>query len=94
MNEFGKLVSVVGPVADVWFEHTPPLHQLLYALSDRNKPVPLEVVSHQGEGRVRCIALGATEGMYVCLLYTSGGDAHAKSCAEASQNGDAGANCD
>ncbi|MFR4251792.1 MAG: F0F1 ATP synthase subunit beta [Christensenellales bacterium] len=65
MNEFGKLVSVVGPVADVWFEHTPPLHQLLYALSDKNKPVPLEVVSHQGEGRVRCIALGATEGMYV-----------------------------
>lgn len=65
MNEFGKLVSVVGPVADVWFETPPPQHQLLYALSDKNKPVPLEVVSHQGDGRVRCIALGATEGMYV-----------------------------
>ena len=58
MNEFGKLVSVVGPVADVWFETPPPQHQLLYALSDKNKPVPLEVVSHQGDGRVRCIALG------------------------------------
>lgn len=65
MNEFGKLVSVVGPVADVWFETPPPQHQLLYALSDKNKPVPLEVVSHQGDGRVRCIAFGATEGMYV-----------------------------
>ena len=51
MNEFGKLVSVVGPVADVWFETPPPQHQLLYALSDKNKPVPLEVVSHQGDGR-------------------------------------------
>ena len=65
MNEFGKLVSVVGPVADVWFETPPPQHQLLYALSDKNKPVPLEVVSHQGNGKVRCIALGATEGMYI-----------------------------
>ena len=40
MNEFGKLVSVVGPVADVWFETPPPQHQLLYALSDKNNWVP------------------------------------------------------
>ena len=48
MNEFGKLVSVVGPVADVWFETPPPQHQLLYALSDKNKPVPLRLSPIRG----------------------------------------------
>ena len=52
----GRLISVVGPVADVQFDVNalPPIHTLLYVQSEPR--VPLEVVSQLGEGNVRCIA--------------------------------------
>ena len=56
----GRLVQVVGPVVDVDFEsgHLPALYTAL-----KVKDVVLEVMAHLGEGAVRCIALGPTEGL-------------------------------
>jgi F-type H+/Na+-transporting ATPase subunit beta len=56
----GRLVQVVGPVVDVDFEpgHLPALYTALEVHG-----IVLEVMAHLGEGAVRCIALGPTEGL-------------------------------
>jgi F-type H+-transporting ATPase subunit beta len=56
----GRLVQVVGPVVDVDFEpgHLPALYTAL-----KVHGIVLEVMAHLGEGAVRCIALGPTEGL-------------------------------
>ena len=55
----GHVVRVVGPVLDIQFEdgYLPPIHTLVYA-----GKVACEVSQHLA-GRVRCIALEATEGL-------------------------------
>ena len=62
-RERGVAVRIIGPVLDVKFLSgvMPPIHTLLYAL-DGDRRVPLEVAQHLA-GAVRCIALGATEGL-------------------------------
>ncbi|HTW90133.1 MAG TPA: F0F1 ATP synthase subunit beta [bacterium] len=59
MNK-GKIVQVVGPVVDVDFEvgQMPAIYTALKAGT-----LTLEVMSHVGEGTVRTIALGPTEGL-------------------------------
>src|ERR1700744_6092227 len=66
----GKVISVSGPAVDVQFEEAkmPPIYQALRIVGDGfNTPQPVNVVvevqQHLGEGRVRCIAMVATEGM-------------------------------
>jgi F-type H+-transporting ATPase subunit beta len=74
----GRIVQVVGPVVDVDFEPEEPgkalalpaLYTALIARSERQSgaaearaAVVLEVMSYLGEGTVRCIALGPTEGL-------------------------------
>jgi F-type H+-transporting ATPase subunit beta len=66
----GKVIQIAGPAVDVQFhERTlPPIHQAIRVVSDGfNTPTPidvtLEVQQHLGEGRVRCIAMEATDGM-------------------------------
>jgi F-type H+/Na+-transporting ATPase subunit beta len=56
----GRLVQVVGPVVDVDFEagRLPTLYTALVV-----HDTVLEVMAHLGEGTVRCIALGPTEGL-------------------------------
>jgi F-type H+-transporting ATPase subunit beta len=56
----GTVVQVVGPVVDVDFEpgHLPALYSAL-----RVRGLVLEVMAHLGEGTVRAIALGPTEGL-------------------------------
>ena len=61
---------MAGPAVDVQFEEAqmPPIYQALRVTSEGfDVPVPinviLEVQQHLGEGRVRCIAMEATEGM-------------------------------
>ncbi len=56
----GRLVQIVGPVVDVDFEsgHLPTLYTAL-----KVRDTVLEVMAHLGEGAVRCIALGPTEGL-------------------------------
>ena len=67
MNEFGKLVSVVGPVADVWFEHAAAAASAaLCTCPIKTNPCRWRLCPIRADGRVRCIALGATpRSMYV-----------------------------
>src|SRR5262249_43511546 len=66
----GNVIQVAGPAVEVEFSegNMPPVYQALRVTSDGFKvPVPinvvLEVQQHLGEGRVRAIAMEATEGM-------------------------------
>jgi F-type H+/Na+-transporting ATPase subunit beta len=66
----GKVVSISGPAVDIQFEesHMPPIYQALRITSEGfDIPTPLNVIvevqQHLGEGRVRTIAMEATEGM-------------------------------
>lgn len=59
-ENIGVITQITGPVVDVSFEKiTPPIYQ---ALKTSNNLV-LEVQEHLGEGEVRTIAMGATEGL-------------------------------
>src|SRR5262249_43730118 len=69
-ENIGNVIQVSGPAVDVQFDEAkiPPIYQALRVVSDGfNVPVPtdviLEVQQHLGEGRVRCVAMEATEGM-------------------------------
>ena len=66
----GKVVQISGPAVDVQFSESnlPPIYEALQVTSEGfNVPTPikviLEVEQHLGEGRVRCVAMEATDGM-------------------------------
>jgi F-type H+-transporting ATPase subunit beta len=66
----GKVVEVIGPVLVVAFEsgHLPPIYNALRVVSDGfDVPSPISVIAeveqHLGEGRVKAVAMEATEGM-------------------------------
>src|SRR5246500_5180892 len=69
-ENIGKVIQVSGPAVDVQFEEAtmPPIYQALRVTSDGfTVPAPihviLEVQQHLGEGRVRTVAMEATDGM-------------------------------
>src|SRR5437879_5695490 len=66
----GNVIQIAGPAVDVQFTEgaMPPIYQALRVVSDGfTVPNPvnviLEVQQHLGEGRVRCVAMQATDGM-------------------------------
>src|SRR5437868_13255982 len=66
----GSVIQISGPAVDVQVDEAniPPMYEALRVVSDGfNVPSPinvvLEVQQHLGEGRVRCIAMEATDGM-------------------------------
>src|SRR4051812_49325616 len=66
----GKVIQIAGPAVDVEFSegHLPPIYQALRVTSEGFKvPDPIDVVlevqQHLGEGRVRTVAMQATDGM-------------------------------
>src|SRR5271167_1433775 len=66
----GHVIQIAGPAVDVQFPEgkLPPIYQAVRVVSDGfTVPSPisviLEVQQHLGEGRVRCIAMQATDGM-------------------------------
>jgi F-type H+/Na+-transporting ATPase subunit beta len=64
-NTKGKIVQIIGPVVDVYFEaegSIPALKNALTTMSGERK-VTLEVAQHIGLGRVRAIALQDTTGL-------------------------------
>jgi len=67
----GRISQVTGPVVDVDFEpgSVPPLYAAL-----RVSGTVLEVMAHLGEGSVRAIALGPTEGLSRGLKVESTGE--------------------
>src|SRR5271163_3749255 len=69
-ENIGKVISISGPAVDIQFEESnmPAIFQAIRIVSEGfNVPTPLDVIvevqQHLGEGRVRCIAMVATEGM-------------------------------
>jgi F-type H+-transporting ATPase subunit beta len=60
----GKVVQVIGPVVDLEFEEgkVPPIYNAVEIKNGEEKLV-LEVASHLGNGRVRAVAMGQTEGL-------------------------------
>src|SRR5712672_2261814 len=70
MANTGKVIQISGPAVDIQFEEAtiPPIYQALRITSEGfNVPQPINVIvevqQHLGEGRVRCVAMEATEGM-------------------------------
>jgi len=66
----GKVVEVIGPVLVVAFEsgHLPQIYNAVRIISDGfDVPRPIHVVAeveqHLGEGRVKCVAMEAADGM-------------------------------
>ena len=55
----GEIVQIIGPVVDVYFEDNLP--EIFGALKIND--LVLEVQEHLGNGVVRTIAMGATEGL-------------------------------
>src|SRR5579863_5732078 len=69
-ENIGHVIQIAGPAVDVQFEegNLPPIYEAVRVISEGfDVPTPinviLEVQQHLGEGRVRCIAMEATEGM-------------------------------
>ena len=69
-QNIGRIVKISGPAVDVQFDeaHMPPIYQALRIVSEGfDVPTPISVIvevqQHIGEGRVRCVAMEATEGM-------------------------------
>jgi F-type H+/Na+-transporting ATPase subunit beta len=69
-ENIGHVIQITGPAVDVQFEEAkmPPIYEALRVVSDGFKvPAPINVIvevqQHLGEGRVRCIAMSATDGM-------------------------------
>ena len=70
VTKVGKVVEVIGPVLVVAFEggHLPQIYNAVRIISDGfDVPRPIHVVAeveqHLGEGRVKCVAMEATDGM-------------------------------
>jgi F-type H+-transporting ATPase subunit beta len=69
-KNIGKVIKISGPAVDIQFDEAtmPPIYQALRISSEGfNVPEPINVIveveQHLGEGRVRCVAMEATEGM-------------------------------
>src|SRR3981081_3343040 len=69
-ENIGNVIQIAGPAVDVQFTAAamPPIYQALRVVSEGftvPKPinVVLEVQQHLGEGRVRTVAMQATDGM-------------------------------
>ncbi len=71
----GKIAAVNGPVVDVWFsKHAlPKLKEELYVTVEKGKRV-MEVASHIGGDTVRCVMLGASEGLHRDMPVVATGD--------------------
>src|ERR1700719_3837057 len=69
-EHIGKVIQIAGPAVDIQFEekNMPAIYQALRIVSDGfDVPTPVSVIvevqQNIGEGRVRCVAMEATEGM-------------------------------
>lgn len=65
MKNIGKIVQVIGPVVDIYFENKLPslLNAIEIENTNANEKLVVEVAQHIGDDRVRCIAMGSTDGL-------------------------------
>ncbi|MES2060104.1 MAG: F0F1 ATP synthase subunit beta [Patescibacteria group bacterium] len=63
----GKIIQVIGPVVDIEFEGgVPAIYSAIEIMNGEGKEqkkLTLEVASHLGGGRVKCVAMGPTDGL-------------------------------
>ena len=61
----GKISQIIGPVVDVDFAEgkAPAIYNALHVALGEGKKLTLEVAKHMGNGRIRAISLGSTEGL-------------------------------
>lgn len=64
-KQIGKIVQVIGPVVDVMFENgeLPELMNAIEIPLKKDEPLMVEVAQHIGDERVRCVAMGSTDGL-------------------------------
>src|SRR5438045_9399713 len=69
-QNIGKVIQISGPAVDIQFgeANLPSIYQAIRITSEGfNVPEPISIIAevqqHLGEGRVRCVAMEATEGM-------------------------------
>src|SRR3989338_3984079 len=62
-NNKGKIVQIIGPVVDVYFEGAVPAIRNALITTISGREVTLEVAQHVGLGRARAIALQDTSGL-------------------------------
>ena len=64
-KQIGKIVQVIGPVVDVMFENgeLPELMNAIEIPLPDGEPLIVEVAQHIGDERVRCVAMGSTDGL-------------------------------
>ena len=74
MNQ-GKVVQIIGAVVDVEFprDQVPKVYDAL-KVEGAAAPITLEVQQQLGDGVVRTIALGSTDGLKRILVCTNTGD--------------------
>jgi len=70
MAQVGKVIQIAGPAVDIQFEsgHLPKIYDAIRITSEGfDVPEPVDVIcevqQHLGEGRVRTVAMLATDGM-------------------------------
>jgi len=61
----GRVVQILGGVVDVEFpaEQLPEIYEAVEVLREGEEPLVLEVQKHLGNNWVRCVAMGATDGL-------------------------------
>ncbi len=59
----GKIIQVIGPVVDVEFEEGVPEIYSAIEIKNGDAKLVLEVASHLGGNRVKCVAMGPTDGL-------------------------------
>ena len=61
----GKIIEIRGVVVDVQFEkgNVPVVYEALDVTLDKNTNLVLEVEALLGEGKVRTVAMGSTQGL-------------------------------
>ncbi len=74
MSNQGKVVQIIGAVVDVEFPRA-SVPKVYDALKVQNTEITLEVQQQLGDGVVRCIALGSTDGLKRNLLAENTGRA-------------------
>lgn len=69
----GKIVQVLGPVVDVYFEDNIPAINDALEVNNNGKICVMEVAQHIGDSTVRCIMLASSEGLSKDMVVTSTG---------------------
>ncbi len=61
---YGKIVQIMGPVIDVYFDDTLPKIKDALTVELGGRKAVMEVAQHIGNNTVRCIMLAASDGLY------------------------------